>query len=56
MVVISHIVQCYEQKIADELANILSVDTLTGNSLCYGKDLGKRDLFDLFSRDDESVN
>lgn len=56
MMIVGNIVECYEQKIANELANVTCVHRLSGNDLGDAKDLRVRDLFDLLRGHKERVD
>ena len=56
MMIVGNIIECYEQKIANELANVTCVHRLSGNDLGDAKDLRVRDLFDLLRGHKERVD
>ena len=56
MMVISHIVESYEEQITDEFADVIVMNWLGGDNFCNIKDLGICYLLNFFSWDEEGIN
>lgn len=56
MVVVGHILQSDEQQIADELADLVLMNALSGNDFSDLQDLRVSYLLDLLSRNEEGIH
>ena len=55
MIVVGHILQSDEQQVADELADLVLMNALSGNDFSDLQDLRVSYLHDLLSRDEEGI-
>lgn len=55
MIVVGHILQSDEQQVADELADLVLMNALSGNDFSDLQDLRVSYLLDLLSRDEEGI-
>jgi len=55
VIVVGHILQSDEQQVADELADLVLMNALSGNDFSDLQDLRVSYLLDLLSRDEEGI-